>query len=129
MASSYDIDEAEGLMLGCRDSLDIFLAGAFAIVNPGTAYKWSWHIDCISEHLEAAYRGEIKRLIFNMPPRELKSFLISTCFPAWVLGREPHEKFIVASHSLRPLAAKLSSDTSRLMTSNWYKKVFPKAIL
>lgn len=120
---------SDGIILGCRDSLDIFLAGAFSIVNPGTAYKWSWHIDCISEHLEAAYRGEIKRLIFNIPPRELKSFLISTCFPAWVLGREAHEKFIVASHSLRPLAAKLSSDTSRLMNSDWYKKIFPNTIL
>lgn len=118
----------DGMILGCRDSLDIFLAGAFAIVNPKTVYKWSWHIDCICEHLEAAYRGEIQRLIFNMPPRELKSFLISTCFPAWVLGREPHEKFIVASHSLRPLAAKLSSDTSRLMNSDWYKRIFPKTI-
>lgn len=119
----------DGMILGCRDSLDVFVSGAFARVNPGTLYKWNWHIDCISEYLEAAYRGEIKRLIFNMPPRELKSFLISTCFPAWVLGREPHEKFIVASHSLRPLAAKLSSDTGRLMTSDWYKQIFPKTIL
>lgn len=121
--------ETDAMVLACREHLDMFVAGAFAIVNPGTPYKWSWHIDCICEFLEAAYRGEEKKLIFNMPPRELKSFLISTCFPAWVLGREPHEKFIVASHSLRPLSAKLSSDTSRLMNSEWYKRIFPKCIL
>ncbi len=124
-----DDESADERILLCRNRLDVFVAGAFAIVNPGTPYKWSWHIDCITEYLEAAYRGEIKRLIFNMPPRELKSFLISTCFPAWVLGREPHEKFIVASHSLRPLAAKLSSDTGRLMNSEFYKNIFPKTIM
>ncbi len=116
-------------ILKCRKSFSTFVAGAFTIVNPGTPYKWNWHISCISAYLESAYRGEVRRLIFNMPPRELKSFLISTCFPAWVLGHKPHEKFIVSSHSLRPLAAKLSSDTSRLMRSDWYKSIFPNTVL
>lgn len=119
----------DGAIAACRSSLDSFVAGAFSIVNPGTPYKWSWHIDCICEYLEASYRGEIRRLVFNMPPRELKSFIVSTCFPAWVLGQKPHEKFIVASHSLRPLAAKLNADTARLMRSDWYKSIFPETVL
>lgn len=64
-----------------------------------------------------------------MPPRALKSYLCSIVFPAWVLGREPHEQFMVASHTMRPLAAKLSDDTRRLMNSEWYKELFPNTII
>ncbi|MDE2233467.1 MAG: hypothetical protein KGJ90_05150 [Patescibacteria group bacterium] len=129
LAGMNELEVEDALLEAARQSLDQFVASAFAIVNPGVPYQWNWHIACLCAYLEAAYRGEEKRLIFNMPPRELKSFVISVCFPAWVLGHKPHEKFIVASHSLRPLAAKLSSDTARLMRSEWYKKVFPNTIL
>lgn len=122
---SLSSSEAGELNLEARESLDIFAAGAFGVVNPGVAYRYNWHIDCICEHLQAFYRKEIRRLIVNIPPRELKSFLFSIVFPAWVLGRDPHEQFIVASHTMRPLAAKLSNDTRRLMESAFYKSVFP----
>lgn len=122
-------DQARLARAACYDSLDVFAAGAFSIINPGIQYKWNWHIDCICEYLEAAYRGEIRRLIINMPPRALKSYLCSIVYPAWILGREPHEQFIVASHTMRPLATKLSNDTRRLMDSEWYKSLFPETII
>jgi predicted phage terminase large subunit-like protein len=118
------LSEISELNEDARNSLDVFAAGAFSVVNPGVAYKYNWHIDCICEHLQAFHRKEIRRLIVNIPPRELKSFMFSILFPAWVLGKQPHEQFIVASHTMRPLAAKLSNDTRRLMESAFYKSVF-----
>lgn len=45
----------------------------------------NWHIKAICSKLEQVYRGEIKRLIINIPPRTLKTELVSICFPAWCM--------------------------------------------
>lgn len=108
----------------CRAQFRAFAYRAFSVVNPGERIEWNWHLDCIAEHLEAVYRGEIQRIIINMPPRALKSYLCSIAYPAWVLGKQPHEKFMVASHTIRPLATKLSNDTRRLIESDWYQSIF-----
>ncbi len=122
------MNDAEALIVAralCREQFRAFAYRAFEVVNPGEKIEWNWHLDCLAEHLEAVYRGDLQRLIINMPPRALKSYLCSIAFPAWVLGREPHEKFMVASHTLRPLATKLSNDSRRLIESEWYQSVFP----
>jgi predicted phage terminase large subunit-like protein len=49
--------------------------------------------------LEKVERGEIKRLIINMPPRFGKSFWASMYFPAWFISRNPRKKIIHASYS------------------------------
>jgi len=85
-------------------------------------YIHSQHIRVIAEHLESAYRREIKTLIINIPPRSSKSNLISIAFPAWVWLHNPEEKFLYASY-----ASNLSAEHSRkcrlLIESNWYKSL------
>lgn len=112
-----------------REQFRAFAYRAFEIVNPGEKIEWNWHLDCLCEALQSVYRGEIQRLVINMPPRALKSFLCSIAFPAWVLGKDPQEKIMVASHTIRPLATKLSNDCRRLVESDWYKSVFPQTRL
>lgn len=63
-----------------------------------------------------------------MPPRYLKSICVSTAFPAWVLGKHPTKKIIVASYAM-PLAEKLSIDTKDIMSSHWYSETFPDVVL
>jgi hypothetical protein len=48
----------------------------------------------IAYQLERVRRGEIKRLIINMPPRSLKSMTASVAFPAFVLGHNPTRRII-----------------------------------
>jgi hypothetical protein len=43
------------------------------------------HIKAICDKLEKVYTGEIKRLIINIPPRSLKTELVSKAFPVWCL--------------------------------------------
>jgi predicted phage terminase large subunit-like protein len=62
----------------------------------------------IVEKLEAVERGEIRRLMLNMPPRRGKSVHSSVYFPAWYLGRSPHKSVIACSHT-----ASLANDFSR----------------
>ena len=102
----------------------VFTEKAFGTVVPGEAFLSNWHIEVIAWHLEKCYRGEIKRLIINVPPRSLKSIEASVAFPAWVFGRDPCAKIITVSYG-QELAAKHARDTRTIMKSSWYKRAFP----
>ena len=57
------------------------------------------HHRIIAEKLEKVARGDLKRLIINMPPRHSKSEFASYLMPAWFLGRNPKLKIIQATHN------------------------------
>lgn len=114
-----EIDEAS------RISFDMFASRAFkSVVGDATPYEWNWHIGCISEHLEAVYRGEIKRIIINVPPRTLKSFLVDAAFPAWVFGHKPSTNFILTSYS-GSLTEDHIVNCKNIMKDDWYQHCFP----
>jgi len=56
------------------------------------------HHELILSKLEAVERGEIKRLMIFLPPRHGKSFITSSIFPAWLLGRHPDYHVIFATY-------------------------------
>ena len=118
----------EAIDAACRKSFAAFAAKAFKIIEPGTFYEYSWHIGCIAEHLQAAYDGQLPKLIINMPPRSLKSYLVSVAFPAWLLGKAAHEKIITASYS-HDLAKEMSNKCRHIVSSQWYKEIFPTTVL
>lgn len=84
--------------------------------------------NCISEHLHALHRGEIRRLIVNLPPRSLKSFLVARAYPAWVMGQKASEKFISTSYG-HQVSEQNSLACRRIMKSEWYKRIFPDTII
>src|SRR5260370_12659030 len=100
---------------------DAFAERAFAVVNPGTPYEWNWHIGCIAEHLEAMYAGEISRMIINLPPRSLKSYLVSVAFCAWVLGKKPTTKFINTSYG-ETVVKQNARNCRSILRDIWYQQ-------
>lgn len=66
------VSDYQALQALCREDFGSFAAKAFSIVEPNGKYERNWHIDCVVAHLEAVARGDIKRLIINIPPRTLK---------------------------------------------------------
>ncbi len=56
------------------------------------------HIELMCDLLERVERGEIRRLMVNMPPRHAKSTTSSQLFPAWYIGRNPSKNVILASY-------------------------------
>ena len=100
-----------------------FLQKAFYSLHPGSNFEYNWHIELIAEYLQALEKGQIKRLIINIPPRYLKSFCTSVAWSAWLLGKNPACKIIVASHNMM-LARKFSEDTRTILNSDWYKRIF-----
>ena len=111
-----------------EQSLPTFIGKTLATVDPGAAYLPNWHIDLIAEYLEAARRGEINRLIINMPPRSLKSVCVSVAWPAWLLGQNPSSRIIAASYA-SSLSLKHSLDCRLVVESPWYKERFPEVRL
>src|ERR1700693_4119430 len=88
----------------------------------------NWHIEVIAATLEACRRGEINRLVINLPPRHLKSICASVAFPAWLLGHDPTIRIICASYS-ENLAGKHALDCRAVMESTWYRRIFPGALI
>lgn len=105
-----------------------FIEKSLATVDPAATYAPNWHIDVIAEHLEAARRGDITRLIINMPPRMLKSQCVSIAWPAWILGHDPSARIMAASYS-QSLSIKHSLDCRSVMKAEWYRRLFPKTHL
>lgn len=50
------------------------------------------HHKKMADAFERVARGELKRLIINMPPRHTKSEFASFLLPAWFLGKYPERK-------------------------------------
>ena len=73
--------------------------------------------------LQQCVEGKIKRLIINIPPRNLKSHCVSICLPAYILGHNPSARIICASYS-QTLASNFSRKTRQLMETDFYKNVF-----
>ncbi len=107
-----------------RHDLYTFIHRGFRELNPQVAFLRNWHIELIAAKLEACFRGEINRLIINVPPRSLKSHAAAVAFPAYVLGHNPSAQIICASYG-QDLANKHSIDCRTLMASAWYKGLFP----
>src|SRR5213592_1931644 len=106
-----------------RSDFHGFIERSFHELNPGTKFRDNWHIAVIAHKLEQLRRGNIKRLIINLPPRSLKSHCTSIALPAWLLGHDPSAQIICASYA-QDLSNKLAMDCRTLMMSNLYKRIF-----
>jgi hypothetical protein len=107
-----------------KSDLKMFLRHAFRLMNPNTAFMENWHIDSIVYELELAIKGEQSRLIINLPPRYLKSFIISVVLPAFILGNDPTAKIICISYSDQ-LGKHLASEFKRIVEADWYHQLYP----
>lgn len=112
-----------------------FVKQAWPIVEPGTEYLDNWHIDALCDHLEATlvafdaqrpgsasdHRAGIRDLLVTMPPRSMKSLIISVFFPAWVWIRRPELRFLYASYA-RDLSSEHSQLCRMVIQSDWYQQ-------
>lgn len=104
-------------------SLRDFIAGAWHVVEPAAEYKRNWHIDVMAEHLEAASKGELRRLVINVPPGSMKSLTCAVFWPAWRWTHSPETRWIFAAYS-DTLARRDSLKTRRLVESEWYRALW-----
>ena len=82
------------------------------------------HHKVMADAFERVSRGELKRLIINMPPRHTKSEFASYLFPAWYLGRYPEKKVIQTAHTAE-LAVGFGRKVRNLINQEDFQEVFP----
>ena len=105
-----------------------FLRRCVATLNPGATFLPNWHLEAIAYQLDRVITGEINRLIINLPPRYLKSIMVSVAFPAYLLGLDPRRRIFGISYG-GDLTVKHATDCRSIMESRWYRRIFPKTRL
>lgn len=108
-----------------RNDFSTFLHRCMLTLNPGMPFLPNWHIDAIAYQLERVRRGEVRRLIINLPPRYLKSLTVSVAFPAFLLGSDPARRIVGISYGTE-LSGKHASDFRSIVESAWYRRAFPR---
>jgi len=101
-------------------SMREFVRQAWHVVEPSTPFVPGWHIDAIIEHLEAVTRGQIRYLLINVPPRHMKSLLVSVFWPAWEWIQHPERRWLYSSYAAT-LSIRDSVKCRRLIESPWYQ--------
>jgi predicted phage terminase large subunit-like protein len=82
------------------------------------------HHKIMAAAFERVAKGELKRLIINMPPRHTKSEFASYLLPSWFLGKFPGKKVIQTSHTAE-LAVGFGRKVRNLVDSEVYNSIFP----
>jgi hypothetical protein len=93
-------------------------------LNPRTRFAMNWHVELIAAKLMAVRDGRVRRLVVNLPPRDLKPLLASIAFPAWCLGHDPSAQLLCVSYA-QDLADKLSHGCRQIVASGWCRAIFP----
>jgi predicted phage terminase large subunit-like protein len=109
-----------------KRSLADFARMAWPVLEPATPLRWGWALDAICEHLEAVSRGDIRRLLMNVPPGSMKSLLTGVIWPAWEWGPLDRQemRFLGTAHK-QDLAVRDSMKCRRLIQSAWFQERWP----
>ncbi len=72
-------------------------------IEPATELIGGWPLEAVCDHLEAVTRGDITRLLINVPPGFMKSLLVNVFWPSWEWSAmaRPHERYVTFSYSSR----------------------------
>ena len=124
-SSGFSADEYQVIL---RNDLTSFIERSFLELNPQTTFMASIYIELLASTLEKCRTGKTKRQIINLPPRTLKSHAASVAFPAWLLGHDPAKQIICVSYG-QDLADKHARDCRTLMSSSFYRRLFPGTVL
>ena len=116
------LDEETSALL--RTDVLSFLQPSLETIEPSERFIPSWHLQTMAYHLKRVELGLERRLIFNLPPRSLKTVTVSVAFVAFMLGRNPSLKIIVVS-ATQELARKHAANFRRLVSARWYRILFP----
>lgn len=115
----------------CENSLAFFIHHFWKYIDP-SEFVGGIHIDAICQHLEAVTRGEIRKLVVNIPPRHSKSSVVSVAWPVWTWVQQqirplggPQVQFLYSSYAQR-LSERDSVKSRRLIESAPFQKYWGK---
>lgn len=115
-AAAVEIDRADV----ARHGLKAFVKLGWRTVEGDKPFVSGWHLDAISDHLEAVSGGGLRKLIINIPPRHMKSTQVAVMWPAWDWIAKPWRQWLFASYA-QNLSIRDSVKCRRVIESPWYQ--------
>lgn len=123
------LQQADEDRFSCQ-RLGAFVRRGWRYTDPSD-FVGNWHIDAMAEHLEAVSKGEIRRLLINIPPRHMKSLMVSVAWPAWTWAQESaglpllgaQVRWLFSSYA-QTLSTRDNVKARRLIESPWYRGVW-----
>jgi predicted phage terminase large subunit-like protein len=105
-----------------RDELSSYAAAMYP------RFELPPHLRTLVQILERVERGELDRVMIFMPPRHGKSFITSTLFPAWFLGRNPTKSIIASSYG-QELASDFGRRVRNFVAEPLHRQIFPHCVI
>lgn len=108
-----------------------FFIQACSVLEPHTDWQFNFHIKYLCDLMQSelyrikAGKPRTKDLIVNVPPRTSKSTLFTVVFPVWCWIVFPQCRLFSISYS-DSLAVEHSTQSIRLMNTEWFKGLFPE---
>lgn len=127
--AKLDLLEAEKLrriaVYRHRGSLYEFVRHFWPVLEPETPLVDGWAMHAVCVHLEAVAKGEINRLLINVPPGFSKSLLCNVFFPAWLWGpaKRPHLRMLKFSYAAS-LTERDNAKLRDLILSQEYQRLY-----
>ena len=126
-----------------------FMIRAWKEIEPGTELKINWHLQYMVEEVLSMFPKEIKhlypdadwdnlwkrqlpdgtkvnktyRMAINVPPRTMKTVLLSIILPAWLLLHNNTLKIATVSYAA-DLSIDINNKRRTLINSDWYQEHF-----
>ncbi len=89
-----------------------------------TEYQDAPHCRLLRSTIEEMEIGKAKRVAVSIPPQHGKTIHLATYGPAWMWGRNPKAKIVVATYN-EQRADEIGLDFRNVVLSDVYKAIFP----
>lgn len=102
-----------------------FVRYHWSVLEPVAPLVEGWALEAVCMHLEAVTRGDITRLLINVPPGFMKSLLTDVFWPAWEWGPMgmPHLRYVAFSYA-SSLTERDNGKFRDLITSPRYRELW-----
>ncbi len=108
-----------------RRCFKAFKLAVWHIIEPAP-YVDGWCQDALDEHLEAVTRGDIRKIVINVPPRHTKSSEL-VIWRAWLWTQDPQAQILAASYALS-LSIRDNMKVRRILEDPWFIERYGKEI-
>jgi predicted phage terminase large subunit-like protein len=101
-----------------------FIKDGWNVLEPqAQPFVDGWAVNCMCEHLEAVTKGQIRRLLINVPPGFMKSMTTCVFWEAWEWGpmAMPWIKYLLFSYAA-DLTVRDNRKCRLLIDSEWYQQ-------
>jgi predicted phage terminase large subunit-like protein len=107
-----------------RTCFYFFVQAAFAELHGNAQLSKAPYLEAMCYALQNAAETDASRLLVTIPPRHLKSIAGSVALPAWLMGKNPALRIMVATYG-DTLSTQHARDFGRIVGSRWYHELFP----